>query len=173
MVMSPTHFSDYQLRLREQQRKSLLSWIVERTSEPSIVTGQTVSVDKLNQQLQAAQASVTAVLDEPGGERLYLTIHPNGSVILELKFDELSELDDALQSSLQSEVSQMISDLFHADALQFLHSLVQQAGCYLLKTVTSQAPGRELAEVASETLALHEYLLEYIHARLTQAGEGA
>jgi hypothetical protein len=165
--MNPSLFNDYQLRLREQQRRSLLSWIVQRSAEPGVVTGQTLSDGFLDGQLQPAQSVVSAVLDEASGERLNLTIHPNGSIVLELVLHAFSELDAVFIDTVLPELSEIISDLFHSDVLLFAHSIKQIDSQIVLKAVTSQVPGRELTQVAAETLALHEILLEYVHVRLT------
>lgn len=166
--MNPPVFHDSLLRIREQQRASLLAWVIARSSEPGIVTGQTLTAEHLDILLKPAQSFIVAVLDEPGGERLQLAVHPNGSIVLEMTIDELNALDDIAIQHLLPEISERISELFHNDALQFVHSISHRDGQCLLRTVTSLAPDRRLTEVVSETLAVSEIVLHHVHAWLVQ-----
>lgn len=163
--------TDLQRRLREQQRSDLLQWMVRQTSLPGIATGQTVTTAFLESLLTPAQSSIQAVLDDPSGERLNLTVHGNGSLVIEQDFDALDQLDAPFVDQALPQLSCAISDLFHADALHYTHALVKGESAYVLRTLSSVSPARDLTDIVAEALALKEQLMAGLYVRLTESGD--
>lgn len=164
--------SDIQRRLRDSQRSDLLAWMITRSDEPGLSCGQVISADFLDALLKPAGAQLECWLQDPAGERLYLVLHGNGSIVIQVEFDMLSELDDILLERFVPELSQLISDLFHSDELQFSHSVVRNGEGFVLRTVSSVKPDRRLSHLAAEVLALKEALLGYLLARLQGDANG-
>lgn len=160
--------AEFAQRQKQVQRQQTASWMNSLAGQAGVSGGQISNAEYLEQLLIPAQSSVEWTLDEPGGDRLVLSVYPNGSLVLQSHFEFINEIDENDQGEVMLRLSERISDLFHGDVLQHSHALVRdQSGVCFLRSIAQVGTVVNLPQFASESLVLKECLLEMLHTLLT------